>query len=184
MTNPSSDTNGPCPNCGSANVTTIQRNATHVDGGDTVTYRDELSRCGKCDEEFYTYEQSMASSRALTASLRDARGLMSPERIRAARLKLQWSQTQFEQAFGLGAKTVARWERGTVAPSKAANFMLWVAENHPEVVSRYMHRAPASGQPSQIRATIHRPGAPFVIDQEFQEIGPPTPISVGIRGGR
>lgn len=44
---------------------------------------------------------------------------------------------KFEEAMGVAARTAGRWERGTVLPSRAANGLLWVAEQHPEVFLEY-----------------------------------------------
>jgi HTH-type transcriptional regulator / antitoxin MqsA len=165
MTHPSKDGTAmeTCPNCQGTRVSIVQRSAEHVEGDEKVSFTDELSKCEDCGEEFYTYEQSMASSRAVASALRAARGLMSPERIRSARLRLEWSQAQFEQAFGLGAKTVARWERGTVAPSRSANFLLWVAERYPEIVKEYASRGRLLENASEfVVGMIQMLGAPRV----------------------
>jgi HTH-type transcriptional regulator / antitoxin MqsA len=140
MPTPSSgDTPGAvsCPNCRVDRVEIIQRIGEYSEGSVHVTFPEELSRCAACGEEFYTYAQSLESSRAMTAALRESKGLMSPERIKAARIRLGMSTGKFEQALGLGKKTMARWERGTVPPSSAANFALWVAERHPDVFIAY-----------------------------------------------
>src|SRR5262245_33027570 len=110
MTNPSNE--GVfvefCPNCRGTEIELVSRYVEHVEGNERVSFADGLSRCLNSGEEFYTFDQSTASSKALATALREARGLMSPERIRALRLKLKMSQPQFEQALGLGAKTMAR----------------------------------------------------------------------------
>lgn len=126
-----------CPSCGVGRVEVVQRNAEHFDGSVTVTFTDELSKCDSCGEEFYTYEQSQAHSRALAAALREAHGVVAPEKIRAIRMGLRMTIAQFERAMGVGPKTVGRWERGTVTPSSAARGMLWIAEHHPDAFLDY-----------------------------------------------
>ena len=123
-----------CPVCEGQSVRIVQRTAA---ASARVSFRDELSHCDDCGEGFYTYEQSMASSRARTAALRKAEGLPTPEAIRNIRTSLSLTQAAFEQALGVGKKTVVRWERGTVPPSSAACGMLWVAEHHPAVFLEY-----------------------------------------------
>lgn len=147
-----------CPGCRGGPVEVVQRTAEHLDGTLRVSFPDEVSRCTDCGEVFYTYEQSLAHSQAVTAALRDDRSLMSRERIRAARVNLRMTIPQFEQAMGVGMKTVGRWERGTVPPSRAANGMLWLAERYPEIFLEYageragVRPAPAD---SAVVATIH-----------------------------
>ena len=121
----------PCPACRSDDLEVIRRDGS-VSGG-MVSFPDELTRCTACGEEFYTYEQSMASSRAYATAIREAEQFPSPEAIRQTRLDLGMTQEQFERALGVGKKTVVRWERGTVPPSRAAGGMLWLAARHPEV---------------------------------------------------
>ena len=60
----------PCPACRSDDLEVIRRDGS-VSGG-MVSFPDELTRCTGCGEEFYTYEQSMASSRAYATAIREA----------------------------------------------------------------------------------------------------------------
>lgn len=126
-----------CPHCGSEEIVVVPRAGEYIDGESHIPYPDEVSQCSACGEEFYTYEQSLANSRAITAAVAEANGFLTPERIRRTRVRLGMSQPQFEQSLGVGPKTVGRWERGTVSPGRAANFALWVAEQHPEVFLEY-----------------------------------------------
>src|SRR5258706_131308 len=122
-----------CPMCRSGDIGITQQTVTEKARGRTVAFLDERSKCKSCGEEFYTVEQSLASSSAYTAAVREANGLLSPGQIRAARLTLGMTQEEFESALAVGKKTVVRWERGTVAPSMAANGLLWVAAHYPNV---------------------------------------------------
>lgn len=127
-----------CPICGSASVEVLAREHPERRAGVDTVYTSELSRCSQCGEEFLTVEQSMAHSRARADAIRESAGLLTPAQIRLARLGLGLTQRDFEHALGVGEKTVVRWERGTVVPSQAANGLLWVALNHPDVFRLYM----------------------------------------------
>ena len=144
----------PCPACRSDDLEVTRRDGS-VSGG-MVSFPDELTRCTACGEEFYTYEQSMASSRAYATAIREAEQFPSPDAIRQTRLALRMTQQQFERALGVGKKTVVRWERGTVPPSGAAGGMLWLAARHPEVFLEYARmRNPDLERPDEaIIATI------------------------------
>ncbi len=125
-----------CPACGSTDesvVITAPRQVVGEDGR-ALEFLDLFTRCGRCGEEFYTREQSLASSRAAASALRAHEGLLSPDEIRAIRERLGWTQAQLEQALGVGPKTVVRWERGTVRQSRAADRLLRVLAAHPEHV--------------------------------------------------
>lgn len=115
----------PCPFCGNdvVRVATVTR-AVNAEDGTRLTYREMVSRCRRCREEFYTHEQSLAASRARAGVLRTHEGLLGPEEIRHIRERHGLSQAKLERLLGLGAKTVVRWERGTVRQSRAADLLL------------------------------------------------------------
>ena len=141
-----------------------------------MSFPAEISACADCGEEFYTYEQSLAHSRAAATAVREAQGLLSPERIRAARMRMGMTLPQFEHAMGVGAKTVGRWERGTVAPSRAANGMLWLAERHPDVFLEYARERIDVGatapRDAAVIATIFQ--APSAASRPFVLLTDPT----------
>lgn len=140
-----------CPVCESPNVKVIRRTAARTSkSGVAVSFPDELMECAECGERYYTYEQSMANSGAFTTALSEAQGLMVPGEIRAARLNLGYSQPEFEAAFGFGKKTAIRWEKGTVAPSRAANFALWIAAHYPDLIHEYAARPTRNSHPVNV----------------------------------
>lgn len=135
-----------CPACESHDLRTVRKEVQAVArSGATAAYLDEWTECKSCGEEFFTYEQSLAHSRARTTALRHAERLVTPDRIRAARIRLEMTQEEFERALGVGRKTVVRWERGTIPPSKAANGLLWLAERYPSVFLEYAAELSPSG---------------------------------------
>ena len=115
----------PCPFCGAEAVrVTTATHTTNADDGARLTYRERLSRCARCGAEFFTHEQSLAASRSRASVLRTHEGLLAPEKIRSIRVRYGLSQAELERLLGLGAKTVVRWERGTVRQSHAADLLL------------------------------------------------------------
>jgi putative zinc finger/helix-turn-helix YgiT family protein len=137
MTEHQEGTSAVCPSCGGAHVTTIRAISEQAQGTVTLRFEDEYSRCERCKDEFYTFEQSRAHSLALTAAKREVFDLPTGEQIRAARRKLGLTQEEFEEALCLGKKTLGRWERGTVPPSGPANLAIWLAERHPGVFMEF-----------------------------------------------
>jgi len=115
----------PCPFCGAqaVRVASVTRTTT-ADDGVRLKYRERLSRCARCGEESLTHEQSLAASRSRASVLRTHEGLLAPEEIRNIRGRYGLSQAELERMLGLGAKTVVRWERGTVRQSQAADLLL------------------------------------------------------------
>jgi HTH-type transcriptional regulator/antitoxin MqsA len=156
-TNSSSTEPISCPACGKDTLTLVRKEVAATSrSGAAVRFLDEWSHCEACGEDFFTYEQSLSHSRARTAALRAADSLVSPERIRAARVSLGMTQEEFERALGVGRKTVVRWERGTVPPSKAANGLLWLAERYPSVFLEYASEiSPKGGLRTDLTKVIH-----------------------------
>src|SRR5216683_2864224 len=95
-----------CPVCASTQGAVVSaRRQARADGGTTLDFTDYFSQCAKCGEEFYTREQSLASSRAAATVLRQHEGLLPPDRIRAIRESHGVTQADFERALRLGPKT-------------------------------------------------------------------------------
>lgn len=114
-----------CPMCGKIALSLIVENReVAADDGTLLGYQDELLACGACGERHYTYEQSLVSSRARAGALRHHAGLLAPAEIRAFRERAGLTQARLEDILGTGAKTVVRWERGTVCQSRAADRLL------------------------------------------------------------
>jgi len=114
-----------CPMCSASTLhVLLQTGHVTADDGASLPYQDELMTCDACSEQHYTYQQSMASSRARAGALRKHAGLLTPEDIRTFREQHGLSQAQLEGILRTGAKTVVRWEKGTVCQSRAADQLL------------------------------------------------------------
>lgn len=129
--------NDVCVRCQKGRVYPVAVDAVHNHDGVSVPFRDEFMRCDNCGREFYTTEQSMARSRAITTGLRKAQGFMDGEEIKRVRKSYGLKLPEFEQALGVGKNTVGRWERNTVPPTGAANFGLFVAAKYPAVFEEW-----------------------------------------------
>src|SRR4051794_9405484 len=139
-----------CPVCGSTSLKVErEEKLARSERGRSAPYWREHFRCQACGEEFLNAAQSEASSLAHAAALRTAERLITAKEIRQARLQLGMNQDDFEVALGVGKKTVVRWERGTVVPSRAANGLLWIALRFPGVFMQYARE----NAPESIRST-------------------------------
>lgn len=118
-----------CPACGSDKAQVIQRVEQFHEPDVQGEFRDEITKCDACGEELFTFEQAEASSRAYAAAVARLRKSPSVDRLYELRMNLKWSQSQMEEAFGVGPKTWGRWERGTVPLTGPAARLLWFAEN-------------------------------------------------------
>jgi HTH-type transcriptional regulator/antitoxin MqsA len=95
----------------------------------------EHGRCRGCGEVYLTLEVASQVQGEAARRLRRARGLLSPDEIRAIRATLHVSQAGLERLLGTGPKTVVRWEKGTVFQSATADRLLRLLAARPELAS-------------------------------------------------
>ncbi len=126
-----------CKRCRKGTVSPVTVDAVHTHDGETVSFKETFMRCDNCEREYFTEEQSDARQMAVTNAIRTRRGLLTTGEIEYARNQYGLNQADFEKALGVGKNVVGRWERGTVPPTGAANFGLWVALHEPEVFARW-----------------------------------------------
>jgi HTH-type transcriptional regulator/antitoxin MqsA len=135
--------NDTCPLCGGPATLVDELHSLRM-GDRPVTFMDQFYRCGRCGEEYFNGEMMDDSLRRATAVIRAEDGLLAPDEIVELRKKYGLTQAQLERLIGAGAKTVVRWERGTIAQNKTADTLLRVLRDHPEVVKQLAkERVPA-----------------------------------------
>lgn len=141
---PSSETRAPreakrmreCVECGGPMQPAREVRPVRV-GKRKVAVEDEFFRCVACGGEAYGPGQMNESMRRATTAIRREDGLLLPDEILAIRTRLGLTQAGFEALLGVGAKTVVRWEKGTVFQNKATDQLLRVLRDVPGV-SRYL----------------------------------------------
>lgn len=105
-----------CPLCdGEASLVAARQEITV--GRRRVVVLDEHMYCASCDEAFYTPDQSETLAARARAAVEQRENLLTPEEILRVRTTLGFTQTEFEELLGVGAKTCARWESGRVRPN-------------------------------------------------------------------
>lgn len=94
-------------------------------GQSRVPVSQTFFRCDSCAEERQTLEQLGEARRVAAGAVRDRDRLLAPSEVRRIRdVRLGLTQTQLEDALGLGEKTVVRWETGRVLQPKATDDLL------------------------------------------------------------
>lgn len=121
-----------CPVCDAQATQGMDRFEVPV-GARRVTVSAERMRCHQCGEAFLTPDQMDAAQVAASNQIRREEGLLLPEEIRAIRYTFGLSQTALEQLLSAGAKTVVRWERGTVFQNKTTDELLRLVRDVPGV---------------------------------------------------
>ena len=144
-----------CPICG-GRISLVTSNREVRIGKRSVSVRAELPTCSKCGEVYLSPDEADQLQRRAATAIREQDNLMSPERIRRLRQKLGLTQTQLEKLLGTGAKTVVRWERGTVFQNVATDSLLRVLAHCPQAVHflaqlRGVRVTPFSRKPSRQR---------------------------------
>jgi HTH-type transcriptional regulator / antitoxin MqsA len=91
-----------------------------------------LQKCTDCGECYLAPDELDAVQRAAADIVRAREGLLAPDEILAIRQSMHLSQSAFERLIGAGAKTVVRWERGTIFQSKVTDTLMRVLRAVPE----------------------------------------------------
>jgi putative transcriptional regulator len=78
--------------------------------------------------------QLLKSVREMTASKAARVTKIEPNEVVQARQGTGLSQAEFAQALSISKRTLQEWEQGRRSPSGAAQALIRIAKNHPEVV--------------------------------------------------
>lgn len=119
-----------CATCGHP----VRRVSGHQEvsvGRRTAVVEVEYSRCDQCDEDFLEAGDMREIQRRASSQMRTEEGLLSGAEVKAIREGLGFSQAEFEEYLGVGKKTVVRWERETVFPSRSTDLLLRLIRDVP-----------------------------------------------------
>ena len=95
----------------------------------------EHGQCADCGESYLSLDATERLQKGAVRLLREAKGLLTPQEIRDLRHSLGLSQAAFEALLGVGAKTVVRWEKGTVFQSATADRLMRLIRHMPELAT-------------------------------------------------
>lgn len=113
-----------CAECGGEVRLSAEPIAFDVRGQSVSVPGIEHGRCLACDEEYLSLDAAESLQKEAIRRSKAARGLLSPDEVRALRHSLSLSQAAFEKLLGVGPKTVVRWEKGTVFQSATADRLM------------------------------------------------------------
>lgn len=130
-----------CTACGNAALTERISPFVFSHGGKQAVIEDHQTVCEACGTLSYAGEQITRHELAVAAKIREMDGLLSAEQLRRIRLKYAFRQTDMEAMLSVGPKTWTRWERGKIPQSKAADTLIRVLADDPEVARRLMQQA-------------------------------------------
>jgi len=87
--------------------------------GETFAVKHHHWKCGECGVAVLGDAEMDETMRATVATYQAAHGLLAADGIRAARLRLKWSQQQLAERSGLGIATIKRLELGGAVQTEA-----------------------------------------------------------------
>ena len=126
-----------CEDCGKGKVTTVIRPFEACFRECTYMIEDaEYQECDSCGHGFFTKHQLDTLQKKAAAAARKAQGLLTPQEIKAFRIQQGLTQQELEAILEVSAKTVVRWEKGTVFQSAASNKFLQVLIDNPDLVDQ------------------------------------------------
>lgn len=118
-----------CPKCQTEVPTTVKDMVeSYPVKGESVTVTARVRVCQVCGEELWDDILDSQNLRRAYAAYRETHGLLQPEEIQQIREMYGLSQVVFARVLGLGDKTVARYENGSLADA-AQNNLIALARN-------------------------------------------------------
>ncbi len=150
-----------CPECGGRMV----RSQTSTDiavGRRKVRLEGVWEHCEACGEILFAPGEMDEAMRRASAIIRQRDGMLAPGEIAELRRSFGLSQADFERLLDVGAKTVVRWERGTVVPNGATNTLLRLLRDVPEAAAYLRQQAVQPVTPSHTLTYRYESGPQLV----------------------
>lgn len=116
----------------------IMRNETYPVKGENIEISAQVCVCSKCGEELWSPVFDDNNLRNAYDKYRLNKGLLLPSEIKEIREKYGVSQTAFAKILGLGEKTIARYENGSIQ-DEAPNNLIRLAANENNFIELYEH---------------------------------------------
>ena len=105
----------------------VTKKEEHEVKGVKITIDAEVRICNQCGEEMFDRELDGNTLDRVYEIYRKRAGLLSIEKMKSVREKYGLSQTAFAKVLGLGEKTIARYETGSI-PDEAPNNLVFLCD--------------------------------------------------------
>lgn len=103
--------------------------------GSEIPVEQLFFRCNTCGDEQVTEELAAAVQSAAARAYRERFQFLTGAAIRAVRDRLGLTQEQMENALGLGAKSLARWENERVLQNRSVDDLLRLVDRDPSALA-------------------------------------------------
>jgi len=117
-----------CPTCMKDREFEIRKEMeTYPVKGESITIEADVTYCNVCGEQIWNQELDDGNIMSAFRAFREKNKLLQPEEIRSIREKYDLTQVAFAQILGLGEKTIARYETGSLQDA-APNTLISLAK--------------------------------------------------------
>ena len=114
-----------CPVCGNEQeVKPVKKEETYSVKGEQITIQATVCTCAQCGEELMSFEYDDDNLRKAYAEYRTRYGMLQPHEIKTIREKYGISQVNFARIIGVGDKTIARYENGSLQDEAINNLIM------------------------------------------------------------
>ena len=114
-----------CPVCGcEQEIRLIPKKETYPVKGEGITITANVCTCKKCGEEIMSFDYDDDNLRKAYEKYRSLHGLLQPNEIKAIREQYGVSQVNFARIIGVGDKTIARYENGSLQDEAINNLIM------------------------------------------------------------
>lgn len=118
-----------CPACGcEQEIRLLQKDETYKVKEARISIKATVCTCAVCGEEIMSIEYDDQNLRNAYAQYRELHGLLQPHEIKAIRDTYGVSQVTFARILGVGDKTIARYENGSLQDEAINNLILLAAD--------------------------------------------------------
>ena len=123
-----------CPICGEGTIKVERKPETFKYKGQVLTLELTIYSCDVCGEAFFDNEEMKKQQKTIKDFQRKVDGLLTSEEIKRIREKYGLSQRELARILGIAEKSIAKYEAGFVAQSKAMDNLLRVIGEFPNVL--------------------------------------------------
>lgn len=127
-------------------VRVIQKQESYPVKGEEITIQADVCTCAECGTEIMSIEYDDENLRRAYAIYRERHHLLKPEQIKAIRDFYEISQVSFARMLGVGDKTIARYENGSLQDESINNLILLAKnpQNLRKLAERKLDKIPAA----------------------------------------
>jgi HTH-type transcriptional regulator/antitoxin MqsA len=148
-----------CPVCGSGHLHRTVKDKAFKYKGESIIVNDfVVYSCDDCEESLVPKSSMRSSEKTIRDFQRGVDGLLTSEEIKKIREALGFTQEMFANVLGVGLKTFARYENGTVTQNRTTDHLLRILFEKPDAL-KIISKDAARGIP--LKKVVDIGGATF-----------------------